>query len=987
MIAVQPIYRRMSAAIAAVILIVSPMARAERVTMDLSDYEWHVARDFSAPYESDELFLPPADVKKLPVNPPTWGWDFLAGHTERTVHVPATIEELFWGDNGNTVGVAGDYRGVSWWTTTVLLGDEMAGKRVFLDFDSVHLRAEVFVNRRLTGCDIIGHTPFSVDITDAVRQGENEIAVRITDPLGNFSWNDRQVLRWGRNDIPACHGFGGITGPVTLRAVDPVSVDDIFVMNRPKPSEADFRITIANRSGVETDATVTVRLTESGASAPAWEKRVKRTFAPGATTFDIRAAVKRAKLWTPDTPALYEAVVTVESGSAWRDTNTQTFGFRWFDVGEKNGDRRFYLNGRRIVLLGGMSWGFWPVNGVFPTRAMAERDVTAAKELGLNYMNFHRAIGQPLVIDVGDERGIMMYEEPGGYSCEGADSTQTLWREWRRIKFLRMVRRDRSHPSLIIYNLQNRTPNPLTGDDLAMLEEARELDPSRIYTFTSGFWKLPSKESPDKLHFLPYDETPRYTGWFDTHNHTPTFGYVDDFYNGSEDYLRYHDDPGEIQFWGEDGGLYAPPRLALIKEYHERSGKRTGWLVEDFLRLHDVYDEFLDGSGFRRWFPDVDAFTTAMGNVTLSYHGRIVENVRAGNSGDAYTINGWAAPHIVNQSEVADMYRNTSGDPGLLARYGKPLYLAVKLRDRVGPLGTTVAADVYIVNETGVRGKHELSVEVTTASGTVLARHSVTVSVAGGEEYGQLLAENIAVPLGTGPGYVTVTAVLTGRGGETVADGSDNAFAVDTGFGDISRNGAVIDDSGVINATLQNNAGFVLSPFESSMPAVDYIVVAEPVKNRRTVADLMERAADGATVVVLTGAQEFMQNLNTGDLQAVDFRGEYRFGKGSFVAGRHEILDGLPQAVAFDWEYQAFLRDRTALRLDPRGIETVVAAVSGNHRDVGIALCMIPFGRGRVVASTLGIPGRLADNASQNATAVRLFANICRYASVPSLKR
>ena len=51
---------------------------------------------------------------------------------------------------------------------------------------------------------------------------ENRLDVRITDPVGNFSWNDNILMRWGKNLIPAVHGFGGITGPVIIRATDHV---------------------------------------------------------------------------------------------------------------------------------------------------------------------------------------------------------------------------------------------------------------------------------------------------------------------------------------------------------------------------------------------------------------------------------------------------------------------------------------------------------------------------------------------------------------------------------------------------------------------------------------------------------------------------------------------------------------------------------------------------------------------------------------------
>jgi hypothetical protein len=342
-----------------------------------------------------------------------------------------------------------------------------------------------------------------------------------------------------------------------------------------------------------------------------------------------------------------------------------------------------------------------------------------------------------------------------------------------------MAERDRSHPSLIIYNLQNRTPNPLTDEDIANMKAFRAIDPSRIFTFISGFWKEPPKESPDRLFFAPYDPVERYTGWYDMHNHTAEYAYADRFYNGPKDYLRYTGIGDDVVFWGEDGGLYSPPRLQLIRDWHIEAGHEEGWMTKRFLSWYDAWDDFLDRNGFREAFPDVDALTVSLGNATLHYHGCIVENIRAGNLDDCYTINGWAAPRMSNQSEVADLYRNPCGDPAILARYCRPRYVAVKLRDRVAPAGSTLAADIHLIDETGVSGRHLLTVTVKAPGGSILLERVFPVTIPKDGEYGRLLAEDIEIPLGGETGYVTVEAVLTGARGGAVADGSDKAYAVD----------------------------------------------------------------------------------------------------------------------------------------------------------------------------------------------------------------
>ncbi len=77
------------------LLAASHPASADRTVIDLSGRDWGVFRDFDASWVDDDIFLPPVDVSTLPANPPGNGWDSLRGRIEKTVHLPATIEERF----------------------------------------------------------------------------------------------------------------------------------------------------------------------------------------------------------------------------------------------------------------------------------------------------------------------------------------------------------------------------------------------------------------------------------------------------------------------------------------------------------------------------------------------------------------------------------------------------------------------------------------------------------------------------------------------------------------------------------------------------------------------------------------------------------------------------------------------------------------------------------------------------------------------------
>ena len=136
-------------------------AQTGRTEIVLSGDGWRLWRDHAALWYNDKIFLPPVDISKLPVNPPTCGWEKLAKNYDKTVTVPGTVEEHYWGEIGGAVpDTAGDYIGVSWWSRTFTPDPSLKGKRIVLHFESANLRSEVFINNKLVGYDVIGNTPF-----------------------------------------------------------------------------------------------------------------------------------------------------------------------------------------------------------------------------------------------------------------------------------------------------------------------------------------------------------------------------------------------------------------------------------------------------------------------------------------------------------------------------------------------------------------------------------------------------------------------------------------------------------------------------------------------------------------------------------------------------------------------------------------------------------------------------------------------------------
>ncbi|MCR4859255.1 MAG: beta-glycosidase [Bacteroidales bacterium] len=964
--------------LASLLLAAAPL---QRESIDLSGRDWNITLDFDASWENEELHLPPVEVDALPVRIPSGGWNLLETPQVTGVHLPATVEEYLWGWNGESFGVTGNYVGVSWFETTVEVPSEWKGRRVSIDFEAVRFRAEVFVNHRLVGYDLVNSTPFSFDISDALEYGgRNVISVRITDPNGNFNWKDSQVYTWGEYRTNPTHGFGGITGSVQLTATDRTYVSDVFVQNRPDPHAIAVQVTVQSDRAAQRTLELSIR---DKAGTEVYRKSWYGEWEAGENVRTVDIRLPRAELWSVDDPNLYDLTVRVGE-----DAQTRRFGFRWFEVRDVQGDRQFYLNGKRIVVRTSISWSFWPDNGIMPSDELARRQVESAKALGLNMLNFHRTIGQRRVLDWADELGLLYWEEPGGNQYPAGrfnddDLQSRFYFGYRDEKLRRMILRDRSHPSLVIYNMHNERGAAPQRQDYEQMAMGHRLDPTRILVYNSSNGENPENEpnARFKTHLMPFEQEFRDYGWWDNHHAGGPGVYHDALYVDRDHYLRGSSHRDEIIYWGEEGAIGTPPRLALIRDEILRSGKTESWEAQDYLGWYDAYDSFLKERGFSKAFPSVDALTTAMGNVAYYYQGRIIENIRINNIVDGYAINGWESFKHEDHSGVVDNYRFLKGDPELIARYNRPLVLSVKLNHKVLPAGRTTVADVFIINELDLKGTYTLELWLKGEDGTEEQRVSRKVRVSGGTVYGECLADGFSLTVRR-PGYSRVEARLLDRRGEPVCEGFDEIFAVQPDASGIPSRGSIADKGGHLAAFL-GRYGIEPSVYQSGTPEGDWLLVGdfEPDQWGSGMSDIMEWVYKGHTLVVVDNPERWAEYF--ADKEVLDYRGSKVIGTawygGNFFNRADPVWTGLPQDRVFNWEYQCFAtynRRRIGLRCESGDI--LAAAVADHKKEVYSVLSRIRAGRGQVLLTTLDIPACVGDvpavdaSASQDGLAAQL---------------
>ena len=749
-----------------------------------------------------------------------------------------------------------------------------------------------------------------------------------------------------------------------MQASEKLCINSIFIKNHPNPQEIDLEITTANLLGkTVTGKRILLEIYEYGSGRKVYAQEQSIDIPEGKSNFFRQISVPKAKLWSVDEPNLYQLRVRLDG-----DELNERFGFRWFEVREANGDRQFYLNGKRIVLRSAISWGYWPDNGITPSDELARKQVLAAKRIGLNMLSFHRAIGQTNVMDCADELGLLIWEEPGGnqYSANKFEdnSLQTrFYLSYRNEKLSRMIRRDRNHPCLVIYNLHNERGAEPQAEDYREMRMAHELDPTRQINYNSSNGENPEGQASArfKLHLAPYNTRFYGIGWYDRHHAGGPGVYHDKLYRNPANYLRYTGNKKEIVYWGEEGAIGAPPRLERIRKDILQNGKTGGWEAIDYLGWYDAYDRFLREKEFDKAFPSVDALTVAMGNVAYYYQGRIIENIRINNTIDGYAVNGWESMKLENHSGIVDNYRNHKGDPDLIARYNAPLFLSVKMNRKVLATGDTTTVDVFIVNEKNLHGRFLLTLSAKDESGKVLSSTSKTVHVSGGTVYGEniLTGWKLSVPTA---GYTTVEAKLA-TGGKVAASGNDQLFTVTYNTNGITGAGLVADTTGVL-ATFLRRFGLDVKEYKRGTPQGDYLVVGafEPQQWGSGMSDVIEWVHKGGALLIVDNPVRWAEFL--ADKEVLDFRGAKELGRswygGNFFNRTHRVFDGLPADCAFNWEYQCFAAyNRRRIGLRAENGETLVGCVSDHRKEVYSALSVIPVGRGKIIITTLDVPACL----------------------------
>ncbi len=250
-----------------------------------------------------------------------------------------------------------------------------------------------------------------------------------------------------------------------------------------------------------------------------------------------------------------------------------------------------------------------------------------------------------------------------------------------------MVKAYRSHPSVIIYCLQNEIGADLKNPDtIAILEAMRAEDPSRCIVLNDGFVAPPRKAAQawfepwnDKIHRSDAQE---WGDWWNQHQGAGDQWY-DEFYKSPTDFTYKAPFKNVLTEFGEMEGCATPDNHALMvhqitQTYLEYSGK--SYDLTDHKEILAAYDNFLDKWKFRSAFPTAEHLFNALGKKCYDTWQNYLENARISDELDFAVISGWESTAIENHSGIVDNLRNFKSDPAPISGTLTPIRPLAKQR-------------------------------------------------------------------------------------------------------------------------------------------------------------------------------------------------------------------------------------------------------------------------------------------------------------------
>ena len=357
-----------------------------------------------------------------------------------------------------------DFMPCVWYRRSFTVPAAWAGKRLLLHFDAVDYEATVWVNGREVGRHRGGYTPFTCEITGAVREGENVVVVRaVDDTRSPLQPSGKQSIRLASYGCSYTRTTG-IWQTVWLEAVPQTYLRRLRYYPNIERGEVTIHAEIVGPArGLQFVAEASL------AGEPAGEASA---LAGSFTTLTV--PLSPARLWEPGAPVLYDLDLRLEAAGAPVDRVQSYFGLR------------VLLNGKSVFQRLVLDQGFYP-DGIYtaPSDEALRHDIELSMDMGFNGARLHQKVFEPRFLYWADQLGYLVW---GEYPNWGLDHAHPAALERMLPEWLEAVARDFNSPALIGWCPFNETHTDQDPELLRIVHRAtKAADPTRPALDTSGY--------------------------------------------------------------------------------------------------------------------------------------------------------------------------------------------------------------------------------------------------------------------------------------------------------------------------------------------------------------------------------------------------------------------------------------------------------------------------------------------------------------------
>ncbi len=384
-------------------------------------------------------------------------------------------------------------QGVAWYRKKLSIPLADARKSIFLDVDGAMSYAMVWINGTLVGGWPNGYASWRVNLTPYIKPGkENQLAIRLDNPLNSSRW----------------YPGGGIYRNVWLTKTNPVHVAQwgTFVKTSnvsTKSAKIDLSIKIDNKSIIDKNLIVKTAiylLDHQGnkAGVPVANFAIQKVLvkAGSANNVDGLITINNPKLWFPlpaKNPNRYVAITTLLADNKTIDVYETAFGIRDLRFDAEKG---LFVNGKRVMINGVNQHSDLGALGMAYNERAAERQLEMLREMGCNAIRMSHNPPTPELLNLTDRMGFMVIDEifDSWKRKKTPLDFHLIFPEWHEQDLRALIRRDRNHPSIILWSYGNEVGEQYTDKEGALVANrlykiVKDEDPTRLTTLGMNYAK------------------------------------------------------------------------------------------------------------------------------------------------------------------------------------------------------------------------------------------------------------------------------------------------------------------------------------------------------------------------------------------------------------------------------------------------------------------------------------------------------------------